>query len=41
MGAKGTVFRVWAHKQVPLESQWLVLMIGGADFLHYWVTDSI
>ena len=35
------VFRVWAHEWVPLNSQWLVLRIGGADFLHCWVTDSI
>ena len=25
----------------PLNSHWLVLRIGGADFLHCWVTDSI
>ena len=35
------VFRAWAHEQAPLNSQWLVLRIGGADFLHCWVTDSI
>ena len=35
------VFRVWAHKHMPLNSQWLVLRIGGADFLHCWVVDSI
>ena len=29
------------HKQVPLNLQWLVLRIGGANFLHCWVTDSI
>ena len=41
MGAKEMVFRVWVHKPAPLNSQWLVLRIGGTDFLHYWVTDSI
>ena len=41
MGAKGMVFRVWAHERVPLNSQWLVLRIGGTDFLHCWVADSI
>ena len=35
------VFRAWAHKRVSLNSQWLVLRIGGADFLHSWVVDSI
>ena len=28
-------------RTAPLNSQWLVLRIGGADFLHCWVTDSI
>ena len=41
MGVKGMVFRVWAHEWVPLDSQWLVLRIGGADFLHCWVANSI
>ena len=40
MGAKGMVFRLWADEQAPLNSQWLVLRIIGADFLHCWVTDS-
>ena len=31
---------MWAHERVPLNSQWLVLRIGGADFLHCWATDS-
>ena len=35
------VFRAWVHERVPLNSQWLVLRIGCADFLHCWVTDSI
>ena len=26
---------------VPLNSQWLVLRIGGTDFLHCWVANSI
>ena len=26
---------------MSLNSQWLVLRIGGTDFLHCWVTDSI
>ena len=41
MGARGMVFRAWAHERVPLNSQWLVLRIGGANFLHCWVADSI
>ena len=28
-------------KQAPLNSQWLVIRISGADFLQSWVTDSI
>ena len=35
------VFRVWAHKRTPLNSQWLVLRIGGTDLLHCCVADSI
>ena len=35
------VFRAWAHERVPLNSQQLVLRIGGTDFLHCWATDSI
>ena len=35
------VFRAWAHERAPLNSQWLVLRIGGTDFLHCWVADSI
>ena len=34
------VFRAWAHERVPLNSQWLVLRIGGTDFLHCQVADS-
>ena len=41
MGAWGMVFRAWAHERSPLNSQWLVLRIGGADFLHCWVANSI
>ena len=41
MGAMGMVFQAWAHERVPLNSHWLVLRIGGADFLHCWATDSI
>ena len=29
------------HEWMPLNSQWLVLKIGGADFLCCWATDSI
>ena len=29
------------HERVSLNLQWLVLRIGGADFLHCWVVDSI
>ena len=38
---KRMVFRAWAHERVPLNSQWLVLKIGGTNFLHCWVADSI
>ena len=38
---QGMVFRAWAHERAPLNSQWLVLRIGGADFLHCWVANSI
>ena len=41
ISVKRMVFRAWVHKQPPLNSQWLVLRIGGADFLHCWVVDSI
>ena len=41
IGGKGMVFRAGAHEEVPLNSQWLVLRIGGANFLHCWVADSI
>ena len=35
------VFRAWAHEWVSLNSRWLVLRIGGADFLHCWVVDFV
>ena len=38
MGAKGMVFRPWAHERMPLSLQWLVLKIGGTDF---WVANFI
>ena len=41
MGAKGMAFWAWAHERAPLNLQWLVPRIGGSDFLHCWVTDSI
>ena len=41
IGDKGMAFRAWAHKQMSLHSQWLVLRIGGTDFLHCWVANSI
>ena len=31
-GARGMIFRAWVHERVPLNSQWLVLRIGGAVF---------
>ena len=40
-GGEQMVFRAWVHKRTPLNSQWLVLRIGGVDFLHCWVADSI
>ena len=41
VGTGGMVFRAWAHKRMPLSSQWLVLRIGGAHFLHCWFANSI
>ena len=41
IGGKGMIFRVWVHKQMPLNSQWLVLRIGGVNFFHSWVADSV
>ena len=35
------VFRVWVHERVPLNLQWLALKIGGTDFLHCWVANSM
>ena len=35
------VFRAWAHERASLNSQQLVLRIGGTDFLHRWVVDSV
>ena len=35
------VFRAWAHERASLNSQWLILRIGGADFLHCWLVDSV
>ena len=40
-GCQGDGIQVWAHEWVLLNSQWVVLRISGADFLHCWVTDSI
>ena len=37
----GMVFQAWVHERVPLNSQWLVLRNGGANFLHRWDADSI
>ena len=41
ISAEGMVFRTWVHELAPLNSQLLVLRIGGANFLHCWVADSI
>ena len=41
MGDSGMRFRTWAHEPAPLNSQWLVLRIGSANFLHCCFTDSI
>ena len=35
------VFRAWMHERASLNLQWLVLRIGGGDFLHCWFVDSI
>ena len=37
----GMVFRTWAHERAQLNSQWLVLKNGGADFHHCWFIDSM
>ena len=41
ISTEGMVFRAWAYERAPLNSRWLVLRIGGADFLHCWVANSI
>ena len=41
IGGKGMVFRAWAYKWTPLNLQWLVLRIDGANFFHCWVADSV
>ena len=41
ISGKGMVFEAWAHKQMSLNLQWLVLRIGGANFFHCWVADSV
>ena len=33
-------FQVWVHKWA-LNLKWVVLRIGGADFLHCWVADFL
>ena len=38
--AEGMVYRAWAHERAPLNTQWLILRIGDADFYHCWVVDS-
>ena len=38
---QGDGFLAWAHERVPLNLQWLVLRIGGTNFLHCRVTNSI
>ena len=35
------VCRAWAQKRTPLNSHWLVLKNGGADFHHFWFVDSM
>ena len=35
------VCRAWVQKQTPLNSHWLVLTNGGADFYHFWFVDSM
>ena len=41
ISTEGVVFRAWAHEHAPLNLQWLVLRIDGADLLHCWVANSI
>ena len=38
---QGDGFLSVVHEQAPLNSQWLVLRVGGANFLHCWVANSI
>ena len=38
---EGMVSQAWVHKWASIKLQWLVLRIGGTDFLHCWVVDSI
>ena len=41
MNVNRMVFRAWVHERASLNSQRLVLRIGGEDFLHCWVVDSV
>ena len=38
---QGNGFLSTVHKQMPLNSQWLALSIGAANFLHCWIANSI
>ena len=35
------VCQAWAHERAPLNSHWLVLTNGGADFYDCWLVDSV
>ena len=37
----GMVFRMWAHKGAPLNSQWPVLANGGTDLHDCWFVNSM
>ena len=37
----GDGFSSVGTRTAPLNSHWLVLRIGGADFLHCWTANSI
>ena len=41
MNVNKMVFRAWVHERASLNLQWLAPRIGGADFLHCWVVDSV
>ena len=41
LGWKGWFIKAWAHKQVPLNSHWLVLNNGGTNLHDCWYRKNI